>query len=93
MSSVGLAVGLATADVAMTRDGLDALVALTDGATRAMHVIRRNIIWAFCYNALGVVLAMTGHITPLVAAIMMPVSSLTVVLGSWFGRTFTVESR
>jgi Cu2+-exporting ATPase len=89
----GAEASLATADVAMTRDGLGALVALTEGATRAMHVIRRNIIWAFCYNALGVVLAMTGHITPLVAAIMMPVSSLTVVLGSWFGMTFTMEPR
>ena len=89
----GAEASLATADVAMTRDGLGALVALTDGATRAMHVIRCNIIWAVCYNALGVVLAMTGHITPLVAAIMMPVSSLTVVLGSWFGKTFSVESR
>ncbi len=89
----GAEASLATADVAMTRDGLAALVALTDGATRAMRVIRRNIMWAFGYNALGVALAMTGHITPLVAAIMMPVSSLTVVLGSWFGKTFTVEAR
>jgi P-type E1-E2 ATPase len=89
----GAEASLATADIAMTRDGLAALVALDDGATRTMHVIRRNIIWAFAYNALGVVLAMTGHITPLVAAIMMPVSSLTVLLGSWFGRTFTQETR
>jgi cation transport ATPase len=57
-----------------------------------MRVIRRNIIYAFTYNAIGIVLAMSGHITPLVAAIMMPVSSLTVVLGSWLGRTFTPEA-
>ena len=89
----GAEASLATADVAMTRDGLGALVELTEGATRAMRVIRRNIVWAFGYNTIGVVLAMTGHITPLVAAIMMPVSSLTVVLGSWFGNTFTSEAR
>ena len=87
----GAEASLATADVAMTRDGLAALVALDDGARRAMRVIRRNIIYAFGYNTIGVVLAMSGHITPLVAAIMMPVSSLTVVLGSWLGRTFTPE--
>jgi cation transport ATPase len=40
------------------------------------------------YNAVGVALAMTGHLTPLVAAILMPVSSVTVVLGSWRSRTF-----
>ena len=87
----GAEASLATADVAMTRDGLAALVALDDGARRSMRVIHRNIAWAFAYNSLGVVLAMTGHITPLVAAIMMPASSLTVVMCSWLGRTFTPE--
>ena len=87
----GAEASLATADVAMTRDGLAALVALDDGARRSMRVIRNNILWAFAYNAIGVTLAMTGHITPLIAAIMMPISSLTVVLASWLGRTFTPE--
>jgi P-type Cu2+ transporter len=89
----GAEASLATADVALTREGLRALVALDVGSRRAMQVIRRNIAWAFAYNALGVGLAMTGHITPLVAAIMMPVSSLTVVLASWLGTTFTPEPR
>ena len=89
----GAEASLSTADVAMTRDGLGALVALDDGARRTMIVIRRNIVWAFAYNFVGVALAMTGHITPLVAAIMMPLSSLTVVMASWLGKTFTPESR
>jgi cation transport ATPase len=53
-----------------------------------MRVIRRNIGFALCYNAVGVSLAMTGHISPMIAALMMPASSLTVVLGSWLGRSF-----
>lgn len=89
----GAEASLATADVALTRDGLAALVALDDGARRTMRVIRINILWAFAYNTLGVGLAMSGHISPLVAAIMMPASSLTVVLGSWLGRTFSPETR
>lgn len=89
----GAEASLATADVAMTRDGLGALVALDDGARRSMKVIRRNIAWAFAYNVLGVGLAMMGHVSPLVAAIMMPTSSLTVVLASWLGKTFTPETR
>ena len=87
----GAEASLATADIAMTRDGLAALVALDAGARRTMRVIRRNIGYAFAYNTVGVLLAMTGHITPLVAAVMMPVSSLTVVLCSWFSTTFTSE--
>ena len=31
---------------------------------------------------------MTGHLSPLVAAMLMPASSLTVVFASWRGRTF-----
>ena len=89
----GAEASLATADVAMTRDGLAALVTLDEGARRSMRVIRNNIVWAFAYNAIGVVFAISGHITPLIAAIMMPTSSLTVVLASWMGRTFTPDSR
>jgi P-type Cu2+ transporter len=88
----GAEASLATADIAMTRDGLAALVALDTGARRTMRVIRRNIRYAFAYNTVGVLLAMTGHITPLVAAVLMPVSSLTVVLCSWFSTTFTAET-
>jgi Cu2+-exporting ATPase len=80
---------LATADAYLTMPGLGALVAMADGATRTMRVIRRNMAWALAYNLVGVTLAMTGTISPLIAALMMPASSLTVVLGSWLGRTFT----
>ncbi|MBK6766519.1 MAG: hypothetical protein IPG71_09460 [bacterium] len=34
---------------------------------------------AICYNALGAGLAMAGSISPLVAALLMPASSLTVL--------------
>ena len=45
-----------------------------------MRVIRRNIAFSIVYNAIGAGLAMTGHLSPLVAAVLMPASSLTVVL-------------
>lgn len=81
---------LASADVYLTTPGIEPLVRLMDGAGRTMQVIRRNIAFALCYNLVGVVLAMTGRISPLIAALMMPASSLTVMLGSWLGRTFVV---
>lgn len=40
------------------------------GAERTMQVIRRNMVWALTYNLVGVVLAMTGTINPLIAAIV-----------------------
>lgn len=93
-ASVGIAVhggaeaSLATSDVYLTKAGLAPVVELAAGATRTMRVIRRNIAFSLVYNAIGVGLAVTGAINPLFAAIMMPLSSLTVVLGSWHGRTF-----
>jgi len=51
-------------------------------------VIRRNIAVSLGYNLIGAVLAVTGTINPLIAAIMMPASSLTVTLLSWRSRTF-----
>jgi Cu2+-exporting ATPase len=84
----GAEASLATADAYLTTPGLEPLLRLHDGARRTMQVIRRNIAISLGYNVLGVALAMTGLISPLVAAIMMPLSSLTVVAGSWLGRTF-----
>jgi Cu2+-exporting ATPase len=80
---------LATADVYLTRPGLGALVELTEGARRTLNVIRRNIALSIGYNIIGASLAVSGLLTPLIAAILMPTSSITVVLGSWYGTTFT----
>ena len=93
-ATVGIAVSggaeasLAAADVYLTRPGLASLTALVNGSRRTLGVIRRNIVFSIAYNLLGAGLAMAGWINPLLAAILMPASSLTVVLGSWKSRTF-----
>jgi Cu2+-exporting ATPase len=79
---------LASADIYLTKPGLSSLVQLTEGAARTMHVIRRNLAFSLLYNLIGAALAMRGQLTPLVAAILMPASSLTVVIASWRARTF-----
>lgn len=79
---------LAAADVFLSTPGLTPLVALTQGATRTLGIIRLGILISILYNLLGVVLAFQGLINPLVAAVMMPTSSITVVWIAWRGRTF-----
>ena len=59
------------------------------GAQRTMRVIRRNIAFSIAYNLLGASLAISGVLTPLIAAVLMPASSLTVVFGAWQGFTFS----
>jgi heavy metal translocating P-type ATPase len=52
-------------------------------AKKSEHLIKQNLFWAFIYNLVGIPLAMTGHLTPLFAAIAMVSSSLAVVANAW----------
>ena len=84
----GAEASLAAADVFLTRAGLDSIVTLISGARRTVNTIRRNILFSLLYNLLGAGLAMAGLLSPLLAAILMPLSSLTVVSSSFKSRTF-----
>jgi Cu2+-exporting ATPase len=84
---------LSTADVYLTTPGLEPLTRLVEGSARTMRVIRRHMAISLAYNAVGATLAVTGVINPLIAAIMMPASSLTVILGTWYSRSFDDEAR
>lgn len=94
-ADVGIAVhgsaeaSLAAADVFLSTPGLGGVAGLLKGAKRTVHVIHRNLAVSLAYNAVGVALAMTGVLNPLLAAVLMPVSSLTVVSVAWRSRTFT----
>ena len=44
---------------------------------------------ALGYNLFAVTLAMLGLLDPIVAAILMPVSSVTAIVGAWRSRTFS----
>ena len=78
----GAEASLASSDIYLTEPGLTPLVRLVDGARRTFRVIERNVVFSIIYNLIGAGLAVTGQLTPLVAAILMPASSLTVVLAS-----------
>jgi Cu2+-exporting ATPase len=93
-ATVGIAVrggaeaAMAAADVYLAHGGIGSLCELVDGARRTSSIVRRGMLIALGYNVIGITLAMMGVIDPLFAAILMPASSVTVVLGAWQGRTF-----
>jgi P-type E1-E2 ATPase len=93
-ATVGIAVAggaeaaLTAADVFVVRPGVGRIAELLEGARRTMRAVRRNLIFSLGYNVVGVTLAMTGVLNPLMAAILMPLSSLTVILSSYRARTF-----
>lgn len=93
-ASVGVAVkggaeaSLAAADVYLAREGLLPLLQLIEGGRRTVSVIRRGIAASLAYNVVSGSLAILGIIHPLTAALLMPISSLTVVFVAFRSRTF-----
>lgn len=84
-ADVGIAVeggaeaSLAAADIYIAAPGTMPLVELVQLARRTRRTVRQNLAIALGYNVLFVSLAAAGCISPLVAAILMPISSASVL--------------
>lgn len=98
-ATVGVAVhggadmAMSVADVYVGTPGMEPLLELFVGARRTRGVIRRNLGASLAYNVVFASLAVGGMISPLLAAVLMPASSLTVVLLSYRSRTFESADR
>ncbi len=77
--SGGSTASLVAADVFMTRPGVAPISDLLDGSNAVMRTIRIALGVSLLYNVAGASAAIGGLVTPLVAAIAMPISSLLVV--------------
>lgn len=92
-SAVGIAVtgsldiSLRAADVYLTRNKLSDIKTLFKIARQTKSVMKRNLAFSLCFNVVAGSLAITGHMTPLWAAIFMPLSSLTVLASSLRGAS------
>jgi Cu+-exporting ATPase len=78
-------------DIIMHADSLVKLPRLLQYARQLKQVILASFIFSIVYNVIGLWLAVEGMLTPLAAAILMPVSSITVIALSvagarYFGR-------
>jgi Cu2+-exporting ATPase len=93
-ATVGIAVqggaeaSMAAADVYIGRPELTSIADAFVGAKRAQRVVWTGIGFGLVYNVIGVCLAMSGAVTPLLAAVLMPAASLTVVTLAHTLRTF-----
>lgn len=78
-------ISLRAADVYLTYPGLSAVSELMVISKETMKVVYRNLVLSLLYNVTSVALAFTGHISPLAAAIIMPLSSLSVLISTLIG--------
>ncbi len=87
-SNVGLAMGsgsdvaIETGGIVLLKDDLTAIPTAIQLARRTMRKIKQNLFWAFIYNLLGIPVAASGNLNPVVGAVTMAFSSLSVLLNS-----------
>jgi len=67
------------ADFYFLGDGIAAIRRSLQAARHLRRVVRDNLVLAILYNVLAVTLCMFGLVTPVIAAILMPLSSVSVV--------------
>ena len=67
------------ADIIFMGDKLAPVLLALTTARRAQTLVRQNIALSLAYNVVAVPLAMLGIVTPLIAALAMSASSLTVI--------------
>lgn len=67
-------------DGILMSDGLSKLPAILRYSRRMVLVVRSAYLLSLLYNLLGVVIAVSGLLSPVIAAVLMPLSSITVVL-------------
>ncbi|MBL7542727.1 MAG: heavy metal translocating P-type ATPase [Bdellovibrionaceae bacterium] len=74
-----------SSEVCFTRPGLKSILDLIRISKRSQQILKLNLGFALFYNFLGGTLALLGYINPLVAAILMPISSLLIIINTYRG--------
>jgi len=93
-ATCGIAVSGATeiaieaADVVLRSPSISSIATTAAGARATLATIRRSLRISLAYNITAGVLAVAGVIHPLIAALLMPASSLTVLASSLRSRAF-----
>jgi len=86
-------IAIDAADVYLRDSSIRAIAQTAAGATATLATIRRSLKLSLAYNVIAGTLAVAGIIHPLIAALLMPLSSLSVLASSLRSRAFRKEAR
>ncbi len=87
-ANVGFAMGsgsdvaIESADVTLMRSDLTNVPAAIALSRATMRTMRQNLFWAFIYNVIGIPVAASGLLNPVLASAAMALSSVSVVTNS-----------
>jgi Cu+-exporting ATPase len=97
-ADVGMAMGAGTdiaiesADVVLLGQRLETIPAAIDVGTQTYAKIRQNLLWAFCFNAVGIPVAASGWLHPTMAIAAMASSTVGILLNSFGLRLSTLAT-
>lgn len=98
-SDVGIAISEDTTafspacDAILDAEAFAKLPKLLAFSKTAVNIVRASFILSLLYNLTGVIVAMTGNLSPVFAAILMPASSISVVLFVVLMSNFLAKKR
>lgn len=85
-SNVGIAVSenvnvfSPACDAILDASRFDRLYQFINAAKSSITVIKASIVMSFLYNILGLYFAVTGQLSPVIAAVLMPLSSISIIV-------------
>ena len=87
-ANIGIAIGSATdiaiesADIIISNNNLERIISLISLSKKTIIKIKQNLFWAFIYNIVGIPLAALGLLNPMIGALAMSLSSVSVITNS-----------
>lgn len=87
-ADLGIAIGTGTdiaiesSDITLINGNLNSVVAAINLSKKTIRTIKQNLFWAFVYNTIGIPFAALGFLNPMIGALAMSFSSVSVISNS-----------